>query len=76
MNDFNGFSRTELPSTALQLRLPREYLAVKMGLIDRSIDRSFGELTQTELNHPTSDRQTWKHERIFSASYFVEPIGK
>jgi hypothetical protein len=43
LNDFNGFAGTELPSTALQLRLPREYLAVKMGLIDWSIDRSFGE---------------------------------
>ncbi|MGO9770813.1 MAG: hypothetical protein ACLPSW_14915 [Roseiarcus sp.] len=46
-----------------------------MGLIDQSIDLSVGGWIPTALNHKTRDRKTQKHERIFSVSFFVDPIG-
>jgi hypothetical protein len=75
LNDFN-VAGTELPCGISQLRLPPEYLALKMGLINRSIDRSVGGRIQTASNHMTRDRKTQKHERTFFVSCFVDPIGR
>ena len=43
MNNFNEIAETEVPTQAVQSRLAQTFWALKMELVDRSIDRGIFE---------------------------------